>query len=850
MNNHEFHKFITQGIDVAYEKNGETFYEKIYPFDFDNIDNNDFLAVNQFTVIEGEHHRRPDIVLFVNGIPVVVVELKRPDEHTDDTDLIEEAYDQFQTYMAEIPGLLRFNEILITSDGQEARSGTITAPLNYFVPWKHDKDTDFSVEPEIDTIINGMLQPEVLMDIVRNFVLFEDENGVLLKKLARYHQYYAVNKAISSTRRAVNPEGNKRCGVVWHTTGAGKSIEMVFYAQKITHDISLENSTLVVITDRNDLDDQLFDTFSRCMDYIGQTPIQAVDSQDLMDKLSRKSGGIIFTTLQKFSSDEDQYPLLSERRNIIVMADEAHRSQYGLKAKFDSKTGEKSYGFAKYLRDAIPNASFIGFTGTPVELSDKSTKAIFGEYIDIYDIEQSLKDNVTVPISYESRLSDLRILPNDMEKLDSKFEDITAGEDSERIDQLKTKEASVEAILTTPENMHKIASDIVTHFESRMDAMEGKAMTVTMSRDMAAQLHDAIIDIRPDWYDESDSKGQIKVIITGKASDTHLQEHIRSKQRQKQIQQRMKDPEDPLKMVIVCDMWLTGFDVPCLTTMYFLKYLRRHNIIQAISRVNRVYLDKPGGLIVDYVGILYDLKRALKDYTDSGGKGLLAEDQQIAVDYMQETYEQITAMLHGFDYKRVFDVPAGEKLGIIREGADFILQKDVMINREIELKKHPKEDRDYHRKHFIKFTTELSHAFALASPQPETELIRDELGYFQSVKSVLISIERKKKGYKSTKELKTAVRQLVKDTVKAGEIIDVFDVMGMKKESVDIFDEKFLKEIKNMPQKNLAAELLQKLLNDKIKAYSKRNITRGSFSPKNCRNQSIPTETRTSPILQ
>lgn len=833
LNNHEFHKLITNGIDVAYEKDGETYYEKVYPFDFDNLKNNDFLAVNQFTVIEGEHHRRPDVVLFVNGIPVVVMELKRPDNYTDDTDLIDDAYGQLETYKNDIPGLLRLNEILIISDGQEAKAGTITSNLNYFVPWKHDKDTKFSTEPEIDTIIKGMCPPETLMDMIRNFVLFEDDNGVLIKKLARYHQYYAVNKAVDRTKYAVSDEGDKRCGVVWHTTGAGKSIEMVFYTQKISREKNLENPTVVVITDRNDLDDQLFDTFSRCMDYLRQTPIQANDSKDLMDKLSRKSGGIIFTTLQKFSPDEDKYPLLSERRNIIVMADEAHRSQYGLGAKLNKKTGIKSYGFAKYLRDAIPNSSFIGFTGTPIKFTGRDTEDIFGTYIDIYDIAQSLEDNVTVPISYESRLSDLQILTGDLDIIDSKFEEITDGEDSERIDRLKSKETSVEAVLTTTENMAKIANDIVTHFEGRNVGMDGKGMIVTMSRSMAAQLHDAIVEIRPDWYDEDDSKGQIKVIITGKASETELQEHIRPKQKQKKIQQRMKDPEDPLKVVIVCDMWLTGFDVPCLTTMYFLKYLTGHNIIQAISRVNRVYLDKPGGLIVDYVGILYDLKQAIKTYTERGGKGLLIEDKQIAVNYMQEKYEQVSEMFYGFDYNRVFTVPAGEKLGIIREGADFILQKDILINQEVEQRKRPKEDKDYNRKQFIKFTTELSKAFALASPRPEIERIRDELGYFQSVKSVLISIERKKKGYRTTKELKTAVRQLVKDTVKAGEIIDVFDVMGMKKEKIDIFDEKFLEEIKNMPQKNLAFEVLQKLLNDQIKAYSRRNLTRSSlFSEK------------------
>lgn len=676
------------------------------------------------------------------------------------------------------------------------------------------KIAEFTIPP-IEVLLKGMCNKKVLLDIIRNFIVFEDNHGSITKKLARYHQYHAVNKAVEKTKLASHPDGDRRCGVIWHTQGSGKSLSMVFYSGKLV--LELDNPTIVVITDRNDLDGQLFENFARCKDLLRQQPVQAESRANLRELLSVASGGIVFTTIQKFlpGEDEDRYPILSERRNIVVIADEAHRSQYGFDAKITQKkdTAQINYGFAQHMRDALPNASFIGFTGTPVELDDRNTPAVFGDYIDIYDIEQAVRDKVTVPIYYESRLSKLEIADEVRETLDAEFYGITEGRAEYETESLKSKWSRLEAVVGSEDNLKKLAVDIVNHFEKRLeDGMEGKAMIVCMSRRVCADLYNEIIKLRPQWHDKDDLKGQIKVIITGSAADDKsLQPHIRSKQRRLKIRDRMQDPSDPLKLVIVCDMWLTGFDAPCLHTMYFIKWLTGHNLMQAIARVNRVFGDKPGGLIVDYVGLLYDLKRAMATYTDSGGRGSPTNYKEEAVKIMMEKYEIVRDMFYGFDYLRIFSVPPREKLQVVREGADFILSKGST-----------EEERTREKKRFIQHVTELSKAFALSAPHYEADKIRDEVGYFQSVRAILVKIERK--SGKSKQEINSAIKHLVSKSIVTDEIIDIFDAAGLKKPNISILSEDFLTEVRDLPQKNLAYEVLKKLLNDEIRTRSKKNL--------------------------
>jgi len=826
-NNRAFHNMLVNGVDVEYRgQDGETVYDKVWLFDFAKPAENEFLAVNQFTVIEDGNKRRPDIILFVNGLPLVVIELKRPDEDTryEDEEIIWDAYKQLQTYKREIPGLFRYNAFLLISDGQDAMAGTITSNREWFVPWKTidgKKIADFKIPP-MEVLLRGMCKPKILLDLIRHFIVFEDNHGKVIKKLARYHQYHAVNRAVEKTKLACMPEGDRKCGVVWHTQGSGKSLSMVFYAGKLA--LELDNPTIVVLTDRNDLDGQLFDNFARCSEILRQQPVQAETRAHLRELLSVASGGIVFTTIQKFSpeDEEDKLPILSERRNIIVIADEAHRSQYGFDAKFrereveGEKVAEISYGFAKHMRDALPNASFIGFTGTPIELNDRSTPAVFGDYIDIYDIEQAVNDGVTVRIFYESRLSKLDLVKEARETLDADFSQITRDWDLYEAEKLKSRWSRLEAVIGSKDNLKKLAADIVSHFEKRLeDAMDGKGMIVCMTRQMCVDLYNEIIALRPEWHDDDDLRGQIKVIMTGSAADDEpLQPHIRNKGRRMKIRDRMQDPNDPLKLVIVCDMWLTGFDAPCLHTMYFLKWLQGHNLMQAIARVNRVFRDKPGGLIVDYVGLLYDLKYAMANYTRNGGRGNPADYKDQAVALMLEKYEIVQDLFYGFDYMRIFSASPKEKLGIVREGADFILS----LGRT-------EDERAQEKKRLIQHVTELSKAFALSVPDPEAERIRDELAYFQAVKAILVKLERRPA--KSKYEMNSAIKELVSKSITTEEIIDVFDAVGIKKPEISILSEEFLAEVRDLPQKNLAYEVLKKLLYDEIKIRSRRNLIQG-----------------------
>jgi len=817
--NKSFHDMLVNGVDVEYRNDeGEIVYDKVWLFDFKNRDSNEYLAVNQFTVIENRNKRRPDIVLFINGLPLVVIELKRPENGSDfeDDDLIWTAYNQFQTYKHEIPSLFRYNSFLIISDGQEARAGTITSNREWFIPWKTidgQNSAAFTI-PEIEVLLKGMCNRAVLLDLVRHFIVFEEDHGPIIKKLARYHQYHAVNKAVRKTLQASHPKGDRKCGVVWHTQGSGKSLSMVFYAGRLV--MEMDNPTIVVLTDRNDLDDQLFESFARCSSLLRQRPVQADSRTELRQLLAVASGGIVFTTIQKFTpeDEEDAFPVLTERSNIIVIADEAHRSQYGFDMKISQKQDEAefSYGFAKHMRDALPNASYIGFTGTPIEFDDRNTPAVFGDYIDIYDIEQAVKDGVTVPIYYESRLSKMDIVAEARENLDTQFSMLTEGREEYESERLKSKWSRLEAVVGSKDNVKKLASDIVDHFGHRVQDIEGKGMIVCMSRRICVDLYNEIVSLKPDWHDDDDLKGEIKVIITGSAADEDfMQPHIRNKNKRLKIRDRMQDPDNPLKLVLVCDMWLTGFDAPCLHTMYFIKWLTGHNLMQAIARVNRVFRDKPGGLIVDYVGLLYDLKYAMANYTKSGGRGKPADYKEEAVDLMLEKYEIVRGMFHGYDYLRILTASPKEKLNIVRQGADFILS----LGRT-------EQQREQEKKRFILHVTELSKAFALSTPHEQADRIRDEVGYFQAVRSILVKIDRK--ATKSKYEVNSAIKELVSKSIVSEEIIDVFDIVGIKKPDISILSEDFLTEVRDLPQKNLAYEVLKKLLHDEIRIRQRKNL--------------------------
>lgn len=795
-NNKSFHKMLVEGVPVEYRrKDGSIAGDSVKLFDFENPEDNEFLAVNQFTVIEQNNNRRPDIVIFVNGLPLAVIELKNP---ADENATIWSAYNQLETYKSQIPSLFQFNETLVISDGIEARSGTITSDTDRFMPWKTIDGINLapSTMPQLEVLLKGMFNKQVLLDLVCHFIVFEVDGSKVTKKMAAYHQYHATNKAIEATIKASSPSGDKRCGVIWHTQGSGKSLIMAFYTGKLVQ--TLDNPTVVVLTDRNDLDDQLFDTFSRCQEVLRQKPIQATTRRELRELLRVASGGIIFTTIQKFlpEIDESEYPLLSDRRNIVVIADEAHRSQYDF---ID--------GFARHLRDAIPNASFIGFTGTPIEKADRNTPAVFGDYIDTYDIMRAVEDKATVRIFYESRLAKLDIKPEERPKIDPEFEEVTENEEVERKEKLKTKWARLEALVGSEKRIKNVAEDIIKHFESRLEALEGKAMIVCMSRRICVELYNEIIKLRPQWHSDNDMEGFIKVVMTGSADDpVDWQQHIRNKPRRAAIGDRMKDPSDPLKLTIVRDMWLTGFDVPNLHTMYIDKFMRGHTLMQAIARVNRVYKDKPGGLIVDYLGIAEQLKEALAEYSESD-RTETGIPQEEAVAIMLEKYEVVRGLFHGFDYSIAFRGTPLERLSIIPPAIEHVLKQENGKDR------------------CLKYVTELSHAFALAVPHEEALKIRNEVGFFQTVRAS-IAKSTIMPG-KQQADLDFAVRQIVSKAIVADGVVDLFAAAGLKKPDISILSDEFLAEMKGLPYRNLAIEMLEKLLNDEIKVRTKKNLIMG-----------------------
>ena len=831
--NESFHRMLADGVDVPVKtRNGER-YNKVWLLDFKNPENNDFLAVSQLTVVQGQEHRRPDVVIFVNGLPLVVIELKNL---ADEQATIWSAYNQLQTYKKSIPNLFRFNEILIISDGNEARAGTITSNEGRFMQWKTMEGEKpgkasreskrlgkswKSINPEkagkifseTQVLIRGMLEKTRLPDLIRNFTVFEKEKETS-KKLAAYHQYWATNKAIKSTFNA--RKSNKKAGVVWHTQGSGKSLTMVFYAGKLIRES--DNPTIVVLTDRNDLDGQLFGTFSRCQDVLRQKPTQAGSRKELKKLLKVASGGVVFTTIQKFFPEEgrESYPVLSERENVIVIADEAHRSQYGFQAKIiDRKTDSKqekhvAYGYAKYLRDALPNASFIGFTGTPIESTDRSTPAVFGKYIDVYDVERAVEDQATVRIYYESRLAKLELKPEERPKIDQKFEEVTETEETEGKEKLKSRWARVEKVAGSKKRIRRIAKDVIWHFEKRLKAMKGKGMLVAMSRRICVQLYDEITRLRPEWHGDDDDKGKIKVVMTGSASDPeNLQPHIRNATRRKRIGDNLKDPEHELKLIIVRDMFLTGFDAPSLHTIYLDKMIKGHTLMQAIARVNRIYPGKKGGLIVDYMGVGNELKKAMMNYTESGGKGKPAFDQEQAVKLMLEKYEVVRDMFHGFNYRKFFELKPGERLSFFPAAMEHVL------------KEKGKKER------FSRQVTALLQAYSLSVPNEKATKIEKEVGLFQAIKAAI----NKTTGTKAAREeFDYAINQILSKAVISDRIIDVFEAAGIQKPELSILSDGFLAEVREMPQKNLAFEALKKLLNDQIRLISgKKMIQAKSF---------------------
>ena len=821
--NRAFHRMLVEGVNVEYRTAGGAIRgDQAAVIDYANPAANDFLAVNQVTVTEREHTRRPDVVLFVNGLPLGVIELKNPaDEEAD----IRTAWQQLQTYKAELPSLFSMNELLVVSDGTEARLGTLTAGREWFKPWRTVSGEGLAevTALELRVLLEGVCAPERLLPLLRDFIVFEDDgSGVLVKKMAGYHQFHAVRTAIAETlrasrlradgvaseergryetgRRPGGEPGDRRIGVVWHTQGAGKSLSMAFYAGVIAREPAMENPTIVVLTDRNDLDDQLFGTFARCQDLLGQPPAQAESRADLRRKLSVASGGVVFTTIQKFYPEDssrgekgDTHPSLSGRRNIVVIADEAHRSQYDF---ID--------GFARHMRDALPNASFVGFTGTPVELRDANTRAVFGDYISIYDIQRAVLDGATVPIYYENRLAKLTLDEDAHALIDDEFEEATEGEEVERKERLKTRWAQLEAIVGAERRVRLVAEDIVEHFEQRLDAIEGKAMVVCMSRRICIDLYRELVRLRPEWEHEDDDKGAIKVVMTGSASDPpDWQPHIRNKARREALAKRFRDAGDPLQIVLVRDMWLTGFDAPSLHTMYVDKPMRGHGLMQAIARVNRVFKDKPGGLVVDYLGLANELKQALATYTESGGRGRTAVDQDEAVALMQEKYEVCCGLLHGFDWSAWTGSPA-QRLELLPPAQEHVLAQENGKER------------------FIGVVRELEQAFALAVPHDETTRIRDDVAFFQSVRSALA--KRSAGEVRADEELDHAVRQIISRAVAPEGVVDIFAAAGLDKPDISILSEEFLAEVKGMPHRNLAIELLQKLLQGELATRRRKNV--------------------------
>ena len=818
--NRSFHRMLVNGVNVEYRaSDGSIRGDQAQVIDFDDPDNNDWLAVNQFTVTENRNTRRPDVVLFLNGLPLGVIELKNP---ADEDASVWTAWRQLQTYQAELPTLFSMNGVLMVSDGLNARIGALGAGREWFKPWRTISGEILAAPDltELQVMLEGVCQLDRFLALIRDFIVFDDDgSGKLVKKMAGYHQFHAVRTAVRETLRAAELQsedrsvadesgrcesgrrpggevGDRRIGVVWHTQGSGKSLTMAFYSGAIISEPAMQNPTIVLLTDRNDLDDQLFSTFSRCRDLLRQPPAQAESRADLREKLSVASGGVVFTTIQKFFPEErgDTHPTLSERRNIVVIADEAHRSQYDFVD-----------GFARHMRDALPNASFVGFTGTPIELEDANTRAVFGDYISVYDIQRSVEDGATVPIHYESRLARLELDESERPAIDPDFEEATEGEEIERKERLKTKWAQLEAVVGAENRVKQIAQDIVDHFEQRLEALEGKAMVVCMSRRICVDLYNELVRLRPDWHDSDDARGSIKVVMTGSASDPpEWQQHVRNKPRREALANRFRDANDPFRIVLVRDMWLTGFDAPSLHTMYLDKPMRGHGLMQAIARVNRVFKDKPGGLVVDYLGLANDLRQALVTYTDSGGTGRTSIDKDEAVEAMLEKHEVCCALFHGFDWSKWTTGTPQERLGLLPPAQEHILAQENGRDR------------------CLQAVRELSQAFALAVPHEETFRIRDDVGFFQQVRAALS--KRAEAEARPEEDLDLAVRQIISRAVTSGGVIDIFAAAGLDKPDISVLSDEFLAEVQGMPQRNLAVELLQKLLRGELATRRRTNV--------------------------
>lgn len=842
-NNEAFHRLLTEGVKVSRQQDGDERGDLVWLIDFAHPENNEFVVANQFTVIENHQNKRPDLVLFVNGIPLVVIELKNA---ADENATIKAAYQQLETYKHTIPSLFTSNALLVISDGLEAKAGSLSAGLSRFMVWKSaDGKAEAShLVSQLETLILGMLNKATLLDLIRHFIVFEKskkedpQTSIIsistVKKLAAYHQYYAVNAAVASTLRAADmsegvraqqtpasyglpgvaqqPKGDKKAGVVWHTQGSGKSLSMVFYTGKIV--LALDNPTVLVITDRNDLDDQLFDTFAASRQLLRQEPVQAADRGQLKELLKVGSGGVIFSTIQKFQPDEGNvYEQLSDRRNIVVIVDEAHRTQYGFSAKtVDDKDasgeviGKKVvYGFAKYLRDALPSATYLGFTGTPIEKTDVNTPAVFGNYVDIYDIAQAVEDGATVRIYYESRLAKVG-LSDEGKKMVAELDEELDQDELTETQKAKAKWTKMEALIGSEQRIKNIAKDIVAHFEARQEVFDGKGMVVSMSRRIAAGLYEEIVKLKPEWHSDDLNKGAIKVVMTASSSDGPiLAKHHTTKEQRKQLAERMKNDDDPLKLVIVRDMWLTGFDAPSMHTLYIDKPMKGHNLMQAIARVNRVHKDKPGGLVVDYLGIAADLKEALSFYSDAGGKGDPTLAQEQAVSLMLEKLEVVSDMYHGFAYENYFEAETSQKLSLILAAEEHILGL---------------EDG---RKRYINEVMALSLAFAIAVPHEQAMDARDEVGFFQAVKARLAKFDGTGAG-RSNEEIETTIRQVIDKALVSEQVIDIFDAAGIKKPDISVLSDEFLAELKGHVHKNVAIEVLKKLLNEELKARAKKNL--------------------------
>ncbi|MBK1700233.1 type I restriction endonuclease subunit R [Thiococcus pfennigii] len=818
--NRRLHRLLVEGVDVEVPRaDGSIGGDKARLIDFDEPENNDWLAVNQFTVIEHQGHRRPDLVVFVNGLPLGVLELKNPGaEHA----TIEGAFNQLQTYKDQIPALFRTNAVLVTSDGLQARLGSLTADRERFMPWRTVDGRAIAPKgaPELGTLLEGVFERARFLSLLRDFTVFANGGAGLVKIIAGYHQFHAVRHAVAQTIAAARPDGDRRIGVIWHTQGSGKSLLMAFYAGRIIAEPALANPTIVVITDRNDLDDQLFGTFGQCQDLLRQTPQQADSREALQRMLRRPSGGVIFTTIQKFApaKGERDYPVLTERRNVVVIADEAHRSQYGFKARVERQTGEMAYGFAKHLRDALPNASFIGFTGTPIEQEDVNTPAVFGEYIDIYDINRAVEDGATVPIYYESRLARIELDEAMRPMIDDEIAELTEDEALSEQERLKRKWASIEAVVGAPSRLARVAADLVQHYEDRVQAMDGKAMIVCLSRRICVALYDEIVRLRPDWHSDDDEGGAIKIVMTGAAADPPAwQRHLGGQARRDLMAKRARDPADPLRLVIVRDMWLTGFDAPCMHTMYIDKPMQGHGLMQAIARVNRVFRDKPAGLVVDYIGIAQNLKAALSQYSDSDRRQA-GIDEAEAVAVLIEKVEIVRDLFHGFDYLRGLTGTPQERLGVLAAAIEWVLEtQQQAAAREV-----TEEGKRRAHRRFADAVLALSKAFALVAASDQARAIRDEVGFFQTVRAALV---KSAPGAGQTgQERELAIQQIVSRAVISTEIVDILAAAGLQSPDISILSDEFLAEVQGMEKKNLAMEALRKLLNGEIRSHGKANV--------------------------